>query len=359
MKLAYFVTSHGMGHATRACAVMQALHLQSPGVAFEIFTDAPAWIFEQSLGALFSIPYRLHTLRADIGLVQRTPFEEDLPETLRQLDQLLPYSEDLVTQAANALRAAGCRMVFCDIAPLGILAAERARIPSILIENFRWDWIYAGYLDLMPQLQRHLDYLGELFRKATFHIQTEPVCDPVPWAAITTPPISRMVCNSRQTVRLRIGIPADRKVVLVTSGASPNPDFFAAATMNKAELFFVFPDQVHRLTSTPNGVRLPRQFYHPDLVNASDAVVGKAGYSTLAEAYHAGALLAYISRARFRESMVLGKYIQQKMGGFEIPDEWQELNWLTELQARLRQHTPYQRAENGALQVARFVFTLL
>ena len=31
-----------------------------------------------------------------------------------------------------------------------------------------------------------------------------------------------------------------------------------------------------------------RSVFHPDLVNASDAVIGKAGYNTLAEVFYAG-----------------------------------------------------------------------
>jgi UDP:flavonoid glycosyltransferase YjiC (YdhE family) len=353
MKVACFVTGHGMGHATRLCALLQALEALAPEASYEIFTSVPAWVFTHSLQA----PFRLHPLRVDIGLAQRTPFEEDLPETLRQLAGLLPYADDLVAQAARAVQEAGCKFVLCDIAPLGILVAERVGIPSVLVENFRWDWIYAGYLDCYPQIQRYIDYLGELFTRATIHLQTEPLCDPSPRAARVVPPISRAVRTPAQAIRRQIGASPGKKVVLVTSGAAADPTIFAARARKFPDLFFVFPDDVPDLQHTPNGVRLPRRFYHPDLVNASDAVVGKAGYSTLAEAYSAGALFAYVGRSRFRESAVLGEFIRKEMGGFEIPGEWQALAWLPELDRRLAGHVRTERGENGAWQAARLILT--
>ncbi len=54
-------------------------------------------------------------------------------------------------------------------------------------------------------------------------------------------------------------------------------------------------------------------FYHPDLVNAPDVVIGKIGYSTLADVYHAGVPYGYIPRSDFWESAVCELYIQSNM----------------------------------------------
>jgi hypothetical protein len=351
VNIACFVTAHGLGHATRACAVMQALHTQVGDLEFEIFTRVPAWVFAHSLQA----PFCLHSLITDIGLVQRTPYEEDLPATLTALAKLLPYSHDLVSQTAALVREAKCKLILCDIAPLGILVAEQLGLPSVLIENFRWDWIYAGYQGAFPQIRVYQDYLGEIFTRAAVHIQTEPLCDPVGRASLLTSPISRAARTSPESVRQQIGVPPGQKMILVTSSAALNPAPFAAQETDFPQMFFVFPDDVPDLQRTPNGVRAPRRFYHPDLVNACHAVAGKAGYSTSAEAYHAGALFAYVGRKSFRESAVLGGFIKTEMAGFEIPDEWEVLAWLPELSMRLEKHTQVQRPENGAQQVARYL----
>ena len=54
----------------------------------------------------------------------------------------------------------GVRFVVADAPPLGCAAAATAGIPSVVVSNFTWDWIYADYReylagapDLIPAIQ--------------------------------------------------------------------------------------------------------------------------------------------------------------------------------------------------------------
>ena len=53
--------------------------------------------------------------------------------------------------------------------------------------------------------------------------------------------------------------------------------------------------------------------YHPDLVGAADVVVGKLGYSTVAESVSAGRRMLYVPRPGFRESAVLERYVGERL----------------------------------------------
>ena len=78
-------------------------------------------------------------------------------------------------------------------------------------------------------------------------------------------------------------------------------------------------------------------FFHPDLIAASDAVVGKAGYSTLAEVYAAGVPFGYIPRKIFPESVVLSQFIDREMPSLKIEeDEFFEGPWTRRLPNLLR-----------------------
>jgi hypothetical protein len=109
-------------------------------------------------------------------------------------------------------------------------------------------------------------------------------------------------------------------------------------------------------------VLLPHRssFFHPNLVNACDAVIGKVGYSTLAEVYHAGLPFGYVGRLDFRESPILTAYIAQHMQGIAItPAQFDDGSWLSQLPQllalpRLTRHEP-----NGADQAAHFICQLL
>ena len=69
-----------------------------------------------------------------------------------------------------------------------------------------------------------------------------------------------------------------------------------------------------------NVLLLPHHssFYHPDLVTAADAVVGKIGYSTLAETCRAGIPYGFVPRAGFRESAVLARWLRGRGRGLRI-----------------------------------------
>jgi hypothetical protein len=164
---------------------------------------------------------------------------------------------------------------------MGILVARHAGIPSVLIENFTWDWIYEGYVAECPALRVHISYLAELFRTADLHIQTEPVCC-LHNAHLTTSPVSRKPRTSREETRRRLGIPLDAVVAMITMGGIPENYPFLDQLLKVEDLVFIVPGAGHDVKKRKNLFLLPHhsESFHPDLVTASDALIGKVGYST-------------------------------------------------------------------------------
>ena len=184
--VAFAISPHGFGHAARSCALMEGLWRKRPDLRFEIITTVPRWFFAQSLESRF----RVHRLVTDVGLVQRTPLDEDLGATERQVDHLLDPSSGRLDRLSHRLTRLGCRLVVCDIAPLGLAAADRVGVPAVLVENFTWDWIYEGYGDAAPALLGHVEKLRGLFSSAALRIQAEPACRRAV-GALSVPPMSR------------------------------------------------------------------------------------------------------------------------------------------------------------------------
>jgi UDP-N-acetylglucosamine:LPS N-acetylglucosamine transferase len=102
------------------------------------------------------------------------------------------------------------------------------------------------------------------------------------------------------------------------------------------------------------------EFFHPDLINATDAVIGKVGYSTIAEIYQAGVAFGYIARPQFRESQFLVNYVAQEMTSLPITTaEFEQGQWLAmlpDLFALPRKNRP---AQNGATLAAKFVLDVI
>jgi hypothetical protein len=353
VRIAYFITPHGFGHAARAAAIMVALQEIDPAIQFDLFTQVPRWLFQDSLVRSF----RYYHVGTDIGLVQTTSLREDLPATVRRLDAFFPCDRALVTTLAALLRSASCALVLCDIAPLGLLAARAAGVPSVLIENFTWDWIYQGYVQEEARLARHIAYLQNIFAAADYHVQTEPVCCPSP-ADLTTPPVSRKPQRSASQTRAQLGLPMQAPAVLLTMGGVAESYAFLSQLHQYRDVFFVVLGTGDALERQDNIVLLPHRsaIFPPDLIYACDAVVSKTGYSTLAEVYHAGVPFGYVVRQRFREGPVLDAYITAHMSGLAITEpEFHSGAWLSCVPEILALPRQPQRETCGAAQIAHFV----
>jgi hypothetical protein len=355
--IAYFVSPHGFGHAARAAAVMEALHGMDGTVEFEIFTSVPLWFFQTSLTKSF----HYHFLVTDVGLVQKTALEVDLAETLVRLNRFFPLEASMISGLASLLLERRCALVISDIAPMGILASRHAGLPSVLIENFTWDWLYEEYLGEEAGFEKAVLYLKEIFGLADFHIQTEPVCLPRP-VQLTTGPVSRKTRSHPSDVKGSLGIPQDAKVVMISMGGIPESYPFLKEMEDYPYVYFILPGAAEEQDRRGNMVRLPlrSKFYHPDLVNASDALIGKIGYSTLAETYFAGVPFGYVERNNFRESAVLVSFVRNRMAGVPIrPDDFYNGSFFSFL-SRLLSMPRLQRSKtNGAEQAACFILGLL
>ncbi len=355
--LAYFVTPHGFGHAARASAIMASITEINPNVHFELFTQVPEWFFAASCAG----SYTYHDCISDVGLAQKTPLTEDLDLTIRRLSALLPFRPDNVASLKNEILRTNCRLVVCDIAPLGIAVAKAAAVPSVLTENFTWDWIYQGYVDEEPRFKEPIEYLHKIFSGADYHIQTEPVCAPSPRSHLTTHPIGRKARTPAGEIRRQLGISPADKVVLISMGGIEGEYPFVQTLPDSPGIFFILPGGSPSMKVDKNLVILPHHsnFYHPDLMFASDMVISKAGYSTISEAYWAGIPFAYVARQKFPESAVMADFIQKSIGGFEIsPEDFQQGNWISHLTGWLARPKIQRQPPNGADQAAQFICTL-
>lgn len=351
-RIAAFITPHGFGHTTRAIAVLQALQLRYPTLQIELFTTVTEHLFHESL-----TNYTLHRVIPDVGIIQHDALNLDIPATIRALNRLLPVAPRLVRELVDKVR--GCNCVLCDIAPLGIVVAEAAAIPSVLVENFTWDWIYQQYIESFPEIGLYAQMLADIYNRATMHIQTEPVCC-LSTTAHRCPPIFRKAQSSVHGVREQLGV-GNRKVVLISLGGIDFtlPHWQALDTF--PDCFFVLAGQQGRQGISSNCLALPRnsEFHHQDLLQAADLVVFKSGYSTTAECLQAGTRAACICRPDFAESFVIDNFVRKRLGGIILNEhEFLDGRWLLRLPEMLALSPPAAAMENGADHVAELICSL-
>lgn len=357
MKIAIFISPHGFGHAARSVAIMEALWQLEPSCQFLILSKVPRWFFPSPPGE--KLTYLEHL--TDIGMVQSSPLHEDISGTCDALDNFLPFREDSLKELVDILKTFQADLVLADISPLGLVAASKAEIPSILIENFTWDWIYRGYQTTDLRLERHAQYFETIFAGASYHLQLEPVCRQVA-ADFTTNPVSRAVRKAREAIRAELQVPEAAPMVMLTMGGTVSALNFLEHCRHYSSVFFVLPGAGEKEEFSGNCRFLPHhsRFHHPDVVNASDAVIGKLGYSTVAEIFMAGVPYGFIPRVGFRESEVLEQFVRESIRSICIPEEMlQEGAWLKLLPDLLALPKRETVVENGAQQAARFIVRCL
>jgi len=150
-------------------------------------------------------------------------------------------------------------------------------------------------------------------------------------------------------------------MVLITMGGlpwQPTP----LRRLERGDVFFVVPGASECREHKGSLVTLPHRsgFFHPDLVQAADAVIGKLGYSTLAEVWAAGVPFGHVGRPTFRESPVLAAFVADRMPGVTLTME--EIGgeaWLERVPELLAMERAEGRSSNGTAAAARTVHRLL
>lgn len=296
--LAYYVTSHGFGHATRAAAVCR--ELEKRGARVVVCTAAPAWLFSDE-----GLKASVRALDLDPGLMMRDALNVDIPGSLGLYESLLARWPEALAAETAFLKSAGVDAVLSDAGALAVEAASEAGVPSALVTNFTWDWIVEPWAEGDARWEAVRARLAAAYSRADILLRL-PLGGGVPTAARSAdmPLVVRRPTLSRDEARRALGIdPSDPRPVAAFSfgGVGWSADPSARPDALEDWRFVAYLPR-------PPGVKagwleLPRRstFRHCDIIAAVDAVLMKPGYGTCAEVLAARTPALVVPRADFRE----------------------------------------------------------
>lgn len=357
MKIACFISSHGFGHATRCLAALDALSQKFQPLEISIFSSLSKPFLVQNLD---SIQFTSHNTKTDIGLLQKTPFEHDLTQTVFEWERFLDFKSSENQKTAESVKEINPDFILCDISPLGIKLGKQLKIPTVLIENFTWDWIFQTYASAEPKFLPIIEKLNEIFRYPDLRIQTNPICERIQGYPLVNP-IFRMPRGSILETKRKIGINENGQVILITTGGiAQDFKFIQKLEQFSNYNFIVSGDQPHE-KFCKNIFFLPHNspIYFPDVVNSCSVIVGKAGYGTVAEAWGNNKAFIRVFRHEFRESPYLKTFLDSNVPGEEIGlDTFLSGDWLNNLDNQSFQNsdtTDTRKDLNGATQVAELI----
>ena len=357
--IAFYISGHGFGHASRQIEVINALRARAPRLEVHAVTAAARRLFDRTA----TPPVHVHTRACDTGVVQLDSLRLDARATI---DRAGAFYRDLPARAveeARWLAETRVRLVVGDLPPLAFAAADAAGVPSVALGNFTWDWIYEGYTDevrrwpdLVPAIRRAHGLAAAAWRMpigggfAGFR------------SVVDVPMVARHARHARGAVRHALGLPLDRPLALVSFGGYglESPGFASIDCLDRYGVVLTVESRAAAAPPAGAGVHVvyedemyARGFRYQDLVAAVDVVVTKPGYGILSECIANGTAMLYTSRGHFVEygALVEGmpRYLRCR---FLDQDALLAGRWRDALDALFAQPPPAERMETHGAEVA-------
>jgi L-arabinokinase len=323
--LRYYITGHGLGHASRACRIIAALVARHPAIRCEVVSDAATWFLADNLPSGVAVAARA----LDVGVRQADSLEMNLAATLAACRALQAGAPEAIAAESADLRQARVDLVVTDVAALPCAAAAAAGIPAVIISNFTWDWIYEGFLDTHPGFAEVIDWQRGCYRQAGLALRL-PFHGPMPPAAevVELPLVTRRAQLLKEQVRSRLGLADGQHLALLSFGGFGLEEAPLAGLGRLTD--WVFLAETPLVAGNLRLRPLPADIPYPDLVNAADAVITKPGYGIVAECLAHQTPVLYTPRGNFREQAVLVEGLHRYGRAVEIDNkrlrcgEWQE-----------------------------------
>ena len=313
-KICFYISSHGFGHSTREIEVIA--HIPND-ITVEIITAAPKWLFEKSLSRPFEYTYMNH----DSGIIQPDSFTQDLQSTWNTWDEILRLYPQRAKEEALRLQNQNVKVIAGDISPFAVAVANELGVPSIIIANFSWDWIFSDFLANMPQFASIIDAIKGYYNQAGLLLRT-PLSDSLDVfpRIIDIPLITRKSKHNKAEIRRLFGIPADTRTALISFGGMGCNLLQPQMLAQFADILFLTFDC--NLAKAQNAILLdPQSTYHPDAICASDIALSKLGYGMVSECIAHRTPVAYPPRKNFLEHEILAREISRYVPSFQLSEE--------------------------------------
>ena len=367
MTVAFFISGHGFGHASREVEVVNAL-LGDGAAPIDIIlrTSAGPSLFARTIRG----PYRLMPGPCDPGVVQRDSITHDDDASVAAARAFYREFDRHVDDEARRLASVGVDLIVGDVPPLAFAVAAALGVPSLAIANFTWDWIY----ETVPGLAEDTSTMAAIrdaYRRATRALALPftggmdvfPRRDPLPLIARHS---SRTPAEIRSRLR-PYGVDATRPIALLSFGGYGLPPLAITHLPGLAEWLVLSADRttgdagpVPGVITIPESIFLTGELRYEDLVAAADVVITKPGYGIIAECVANDTALVYTSRGAFREyDLLVAEMPRYVRCAFLPPADLRAGHWRDAIDRAIGAPRPPRPRADGAAVAARVIREML
>ena len=300
-KIIYYVTDHGLGHATRSVALIR--ELQKYDLEIIVRNSNAKRFLKRSLNHI-----RIISNKTDVGpLIKNDGISINENKSKPILKKWINSIEEYATLESIRLSKLKPDLIISDISPMPFLVARKLGITSVAISNFSW----YDVLKFLPKNQ--LCKLREIYSLADFTIQ-------LPFGTSMNNfrkkkkvgLVSRKSTKSEQQIKKELGIDPSFHIVLVALGGSKHSMKFK--TDDKTIILSINS----RISDKQNVIDVTDWIEGQDLVSISDLVICKCGYGFVSECISNKIPFFYLSDRKHREQNAISKQLSKKKLGKKI-----------------------------------------
>lgn len=346
--MAYYISSHGFGHATRAAQVIAAL---PPRTDVHVKTMAPADFLQRESGRQLHVTQRAY----DFGAWQASNMEIDWHRTFEAAMTIHAESHEQLAEEVDFLQREEIDIVVCDIPPTPLLAAKMAQIPSVCVANFTWVEVFRRAARGDKTRERFLRELAHEYSMASLLLR--------PGFALRMPhfkvsrdvsPIARLGKSRRRTLLRELGLPPSTRLALTYLGKWGFGDLQIEKAKQFTDVAFLSFDSC---TSPLRRIDSARWRFE-DVVASVDVVIAKPGYGTLSECMANGVPVIYYPRCEFSEYYALRRDLDRWGGGIRLSKrDFIQCRWKKALE-KAYDLRPRAVACHGAREIAAWIVKL-
>ena len=291
MKILYYITDHGLGHATRSVALIR--ELEKHDIKLVIRNNDAHNFLKKSLPKIKIITGQTDLIpimdKENATMINYSKTKKNIRNWIKTLPAIIDRESQIIKKEKPNL-------IMSDISISPILAARKNNIKSIAISNFIWN----ETLD-MPLKDQNI--LKDGYSQADL-IMKLPFGSPIDLQNKKNfGLLVRKLTEKKSVIRKNMGIKKNEKLVTISLGGLSNYSFTPANNIKILDISNY---------KNSNNLKKINFIEGQNIINASDLVITKCGYGFISECLAYGTKFRYVLNSSHTETDYIHKCLQKK-----------------------------------------------
>ena len=353
MYIALYISSHGFGHMTRCLSLIENI-LKNTQYNIYIACGKKQNDFARIYLSKYKSRIIYKDLETDIGLINKdNTLEVDKEKLESELVEFVLSWDDVVNEEVEELKNLNIKSIVSDISPIGCLVGNKLNIPVTFITNFTWIEQYAHLgidENLINKFRTAYSYINKFIQYdlclAKNYINVNEVYN------------GGFVCREIDKSKVDEIKAKYGNSIFITCGKSAslnsiNIKNFSGTIFTTSGIDIITENDC-------NIIKLPIDILDTqNYIAASDIVITKAGWGTIAEAIIGHTNLVLIERPSAKEDTFNIEKIKENNLGISIKEEELANIDIQEIKNKLNKGIDYNKLNSYKNNVEKVVDIIL